>query len=132
MLKIRLARYGAKKRPHYRIVVADVRSPRDGRFLETVGTYSPMLSKDSDQRVVLQKDRIDHWIRQGAQPTDRVSIFLEKEGLRPIRERKNPIKGRPRAKAQERLAEAAQKEAELAAAASDEQAKSEGSAEANA
>ena len=75
-LKIRLSRGGAKKRPFYRIVVADVRSPRDGLYVEKVGTYDPMLSKDSSKRVVLIEDRIKHWISKGAKPTDRVARFL--------------------------------------------------------
>ena len=75
-LKIRLSRGGAKKRPFYRIVVADARSPRDGRFIERVGTYNPMVAKDSDDRVILKQERIKYWLSQGAKPSDRVARFL--------------------------------------------------------
>lgn len=80
-LKIRLSRGGAKKRPYYRIVVTDARSPRDGSFIEKVGSYNPMVAKDSDQRVILNVERIQHWLGNGAQPTDRVLRFLDKAGL---------------------------------------------------
>ena len=108
-LRIRLARSGARKRPHYRIVVADSRSPRDGRFIERVGTYDPLRPKDSPDRVVLRSERIGYWIGQGAQPSDRVARFLGDAKLiaEPPR-RNNPLKGRPGAKALERL-EAAKK-----------------------
>lgn len=106
-MKIRLARAGSKKRPFYRIVAADSRMPRDGRFIEKLGTYNPLLPKDSEDRVKMNPERIKHWLGQGAMPTDRVSRMLEAAELVPARERNNPIKGKPRKKAQER-AEAAQ------------------------
>ena len=83
MVRIRLARGGAKKRPFYRIVAADSRSPRDGRFLEKLGTYDPLLPSDSEKRVVLQEERIRYWLGQGAQVTDRVARFLDKAGILP-------------------------------------------------
>lgn len=113
-LKIRLARGGAKKRPFYRIVIADTRSPRDGRFIEKVGTFNPLLPKDSKDRVVLDIERARHWVGQGALPTDRVSRFLDDAGVMPRKARSNPSQGKPKAKAQERL-EAARIAAEEAA-----------------
>ncbi|HAT85184.1 30S ribosomal protein S16 [Cohaesibacter gelatinilyticus] len=118
-LKIRLARGGSKKRPYYRIVIADVRSPRDGRFIEKVGSYNPLLSKDSDERVVLKIDRIEHWIKQGAQPTDRVLRFLDAAGIAKRPARNNPKKAEMGAKAKERLEEKRMKEEEAAAAAAE-------------
>ncbi len=118
-LKIRLARGGAKKRPYYRIVVADSRSPRDGDFIEKVGTYNPMLPKDSAQRVTLVTERVQHWLGVGAQPTDRVLRFLDVAGLKKRPARNNPEKAVPGAKAKERVAaneEAAREAAEAAAA----------------
>jgi small subunit ribosomal protein S16 len=91
-VKIRLARGGSKKRPHYSIVVADERAPRDGRFLEKLGTYNPMLPRDDANRVVYKLDRVQHWLSVGAQPTDRVSRFLEKANLVPAKTRNNPQK----------------------------------------
>jgi small subunit ribosomal protein S16 len=123
MLKIRLARGGAKKRPYYSIVVADSHSPRDGRFIEKVGTYNPLLKKDDPQRVVLKVERLREWISKGAQPTDRVARFLAAEGLSQWAHGNNPTKGKPGKKAEERAAERAQREedrkavAEAAAAA---------------
>lgn len=108
-LAIRLARGGAKKRPYYRIVVADTRSARDGRYLEKIGTYNPLLPKDSEQRVVLDADRAKHWLSVGAQPSDRVSRFLDKLGLVKRAARNNPNKGQLGQKAKERLEERAQK-----------------------
>lgn len=103
-LKIRLARGGAKKRPFYAIVVADSRSPRDGRFIEKIGTYNPMLAKESPERVVLKTDRVKHWLGVGAVPTDRVALFFGQAGLAPQPvQRENPKKSAPKAKAQERL-----------------------------
>ncbi len=103
MLKIRLARGGAKKRPYYRVVVANSRSPRDGRFLEKVGTYNPMLSKDDENRIILNEERIKYWLGQGAEASDRVAIFLGKAGITAMPERKNnPKKAVPKAKATER------------------------------
>ena len=108
-LKIRLARGGAKKRPHYSIVVADARSPRDGRFIEKLGTYNPMLERDHAERVTLKTERIRHWLATGALPTDRVARFLGEAGLidkPPLRE--TPKKSEPKAKAQERARTAAE------------------------
>ncbi|WP_152046980.1 30S ribosomal protein S16 [Aureimonas psammosilenae] len=113
-LKIRLARAGSKKRPYYHVVVADARSPRDGRFIETVGSWNPMLPKDAE-RVTLKADRLQHWLGVGAQPTDRVLRFLDKAGLATRETKSNPTKGEPGKKAQERVAER-QKRAEDAAA----------------
>jgi small subunit ribosomal protein S16 len=108
-LKIRLARGGAKKRPYYSIVVADSRSPRDGRFIEKLGTYNPMLERSHADRVTLKSERIQHWLSVGAQPTDRVARFLGDAGLiekPPMRE--TPIKSAPKARAQERAKAAAE------------------------
>ena len=123
-LKIRLARGGTKKRPFYRIVLADARAPRDGRFIEKLGTYNPMLAKDHAERVVIDADRIKHWLSHGAQPTDRVMRFLDKAGLVNRPARSNPQKALPGKKAQERVAmkakaveDAAKKAAEAAASA---------------
>ena len=118
-LKIRLARGGSKKRPFYRIVVADSHSPRDGRFIEKVGTYNPMLAKDSGDRVTLVTERLQHWLSVGAQPTDRVARFLDAAGLTKREARNNPEKAVPGKKAQERAAEKAKK-AEAAAEAAAE------------
>lgn len=102
-LKIRLARAGAKKRPYYHIVVADSRSARDGRFLERVGSYNPMLPAEHEDRVRLQGERITHWMSQGAQPTERVAKFLGHAGLAPMPVwREQPIQSAPKKKAQER------------------------------
>ncbi len=118
-LKIRLARGGSKKRPYYHVVVADARSPRDGRFLEKLGSWNPMLAKDSDQRVLLDGERIKHWIAQGAQPTDRVLRFLDEAGIANRPARSNPDKAKPGKKAVERTAERAQKITDAAAAATE-------------
>ncbi len=107
-VKIRLARAGAKKRPFYRIVAADSRSPRDGRFLEKLGTYDPLLPGDSDKRVVLNEERIRHWLGHGAQVTDRVARFLDRAGILPGATR---MRGTGK-----RAAEIAKKKAEAAAA----------------
>jgi small subunit ribosomal protein S16 len=101
-LKIRLARAGAKKRPYYRIVVADSRSPRDGRYIEKVGTFNPLLPRDSAKRVTISEERIKHWLSHGAQPTDRVLRFLDKAGLAKRDARSNPNKGQPGKKRVER------------------------------
>jgi small subunit ribosomal protein S16 len=120
MLKIRLARGGAKKRPYYSIVVADSHSPRDGRFIEKVGTYNPLLPKDGPApRVVLKLESIQAWIAKGAQPTDRVARFLAAEGVGQWAHGNNPTKGKPGKKAEERAAERAQREADRAAAAAE-------------
>ena len=109
-LKIRLSRAGAKKRPFYRVVVADTRSPRDGRFLERLGTYDPMLPKDHPERVRLNEERIRHWLGVGALPSDRVARFLGAAEIIPMpAHRNNPQKGQPRAKALERQAARAEK-----------------------
>ena len=113
-LKIRLARGGAKKRPFYRVVVADTRAPRDGRFIEKIGTFNPLLAKDDAARVVLDIERAKHWIGVGALPTDRVARFLSDAGVLTRAARNNPEKAKPKAKAQERL-EAARMAAEEAA-----------------
>ena len=115
MLKIRLARGGAKKRPYYSIVVADSHSARDGRFIEKVGAYNPLLKRDDPKRITLNSERIQQWIAKGAQPTDRVARFLSVEGLAKWEASSNPKKGQPHAKAQER-AQARAERAELAAA----------------
>lgn len=115
-LKIRLTRGGAKKRPYYRIVVADSRAPRDGRFIEKVGTYDPMKAKDDASRVTLDVEKIKEWLVKGAQPTDRVLRFLDAQGLSKRPARNNPEKAVPGQKAQERAAERA---AKLAAPAED-------------
>ena len=113
-LKIRLARAGSKKRPYYHIVVADVRSPRYGRFIEAIGAWNPLLPRDGE-RVKLDNDRVKHWLSHGALPTDRVARFLDEAGLAKRETRSNPKKGEPGKKAQERVA--LQKQAEEAAAA---------------
>jgi small subunit ribosomal protein S16 len=112
MLKIRLARGGAKKRPYYSIVVADSHSPRDGRFIEKVGTYNPLLKKDDPQRVTLKVESLQAWIAKGAQPTDRVARFLAAEGLTKWEHGNNPSKGKPGKKAEERAAERAKRDEE--------------------
>jgi len=119
MLKIRLARGGAKKRPYYSIVVADSHSPRDGRFIEKVGAYNPLLKKDDPNRVTLKVERIQEWLKKGAQPTDRVARELSKQGLAQWQASSNPKKGEPGQKAKERLEERAQREADRAAAAAE-------------
>ena len=101
-LKIRLSRAGAKKRPYYRIVIADSRSPRDGRYIERVGTYDPLVPKGSTERVKLVEERIKHWLSQGAQPTDRVLRFLDVAGIQKRDARMNPNKGQPGTKRLER------------------------------
>ncbi|MEQ9695340.1 30S ribosomal protein S16 [Shimia sp. SDUM112013] len=115
-MKIRLARGGSKKRPFYRVVAADSRMPRDGRFIEKLGTYNPLLPKDSEERVKLNMERVQYWLDQGAQPTDRVARFLEAAGTLAKTERNNPKKAVPGKKAQERAEEKAAKAAEAAEA----------------
>ena len=110
-LKIRLARGGSKKRPYYRIVVADVRNPRDGRFIEKLGTYNPLLSKESNERVTLQVDRIKYWLGVGAKPTDRVLRFLDAENIAKRPPRNNPKKAIPKKDKEEAPAEEASAEA---------------------
>jgi small subunit ribosomal protein S16 len=116
-LVIRLARGGAKKRPIYRIVVADSRFPRDGRFIERLGQYNPLLPKDNENRVILDSERAAHWLGQGAKPSDRVARFLDAAGLMKRTPSNNPNKAKPGKKAQERLDAIAEKEAEAKAAA---------------
>ena len=112
-VKIRLARGGTKKRPFYRVVAADERAPRDGRFIEKLGTYNPLLAADNAERVKLDLERIQYWLSMGAQPTDRVLRFLDQAGVRPREARSNPNKAKPGTKATER-AEARQKKADAA------------------
>lgn len=119
-VSIRLSRGGSKKRPYYRIVVADARAPRDGQFIEKIGTYNPLLAKDDEKRVTLNAERAKHWLSVGAQPTDRVARFLDVAGVKERPSRSNPNKGKPGEKALERIEElekkaAAKVEAEAAA-----------------
>ncbi|MGF1454172.1 MAG: 30S ribosomal protein S16 [Alphaproteobacteria bacterium] len=116
-LKIRLARGGAKKRPVYRIVVADSRARRDGRFIEKIGTYNPLLPKEHENRIMIDEDRARHWLKTGATPTDRVARFLSERELTTWAPGNNPKKAEPGKKAQERLAEKQAKEEEARAAA---------------
>jgi small subunit ribosomal protein S16 len=118
-VSIRLTRGGSKKRPYYKIVVADARAPRDGKFIEKIGTYNPLLAKDDEKRIVLDGDRAKHWLSVGAQPTDRVARFLDSAGVKERAARSNPNKGKPGEKAVERADERATK-AEAAAAAAAE------------
>jgi small subunit ribosomal protein S16 len=115
-VSIRLSRGGAKKRPYYRIVVANSRSPRDGAFIEKIGTYNPLLAKDDEKRIILDTERAKHWLSVGAQPTDRVARFLDAAGVKERAAKSNPSKGEPGEKAKERAEERA-KAAEAAAAA---------------
>lgn len=126
-LSIRLSRGGSKKRPYYRIVVADARSPRDGKFIEKIGNYNPLLGKDDEKRVVLDADRAKHWLGVGAQPTDRVARFLDAAGVKERAARNNPKKGEPGEKAKERQEE---RESKAAAAAEAAEAASQAEAEA--
>ena len=130
-LKIRMSRGGSKKRPFYRIVVADGRMPRDGRFIEKLGTYNPLLPKDSAERVKLDLDRAKYWLGEGAKPSDRVARFLDAAGVVERKPRNNPNKAKPGAKAQERLeaAEEARRAAEEAAAEAEAAAAEEAPAE---
>ncbi|MDG1438603.1 MAG: 30S ribosomal protein S16 [Emcibacteraceae bacterium] len=117
-VKIRLARGGAKKRPYYRVVVADGRAPRDGKYIEKVGTHNPLLPKDHEDRIKLDVERIQYWLSKGAQPTDRVARFLDAAGIYKREARNNPNKGTPGAKALERIEEQKEKaEVKIAAAA---------------
>ena len=103
-LKIRLARAGTKKRPHYHIVVADSRSPRDGRFIERLGNFNPLVAKDAKDRLKLDLDKVKAWLAKGASPTDRVMRFLDEAGVMKRQARNNPQKAKPKKKAQERAA----------------------------
>jgi small subunit ribosomal protein S16 len=116
-MKIRLARGGSKKRPFYRIVAADSRMPRDGRFIEKLGTYNPLLPKDSEDRVIMDVERVQHWLGQGAQTTDRIARMLEAAGVVAKTERANPQKGAPGKKAKARADDKASKAAAAAEAA---------------
>ncbi len=133
-IALRLSRGGAKKRPYYRIVAADSRSPRDGKYLEQIGTYNPLLAKDNPERVKLNEDRIRYWLGVGAQPSDRVLRFLDAAGIQERAARNNPQKAEPGEKAKERAEEKAEKlkEAEEAKAAAEEEAKAAAAAEAEA
>ena len=108
-LKLRLARHGAKKRPYYRVVVADSRAPRDGRFIDIVGKYNPMLPKDSEERVILDVEKCKEWLGKGARPTERVARFLGAAGLWDWKHGNNPEKGKPGAKAAQLIIEKAEK-----------------------
>ncbi|MDQ4419804.1 30S ribosomal protein S16 [Sphingobium sp. DEHP117] len=121
---IRLSRGGSKKRPYYRIVVADARAPRDGKFIERIGSYNPLLAKTDEKRVVLDTERAKYWVANGAQPTDRVARFLDAAGVKERAARNNPNKGVPGEKAKDRAEEKAAKvaEAEEAAKAAAEEA----------
>ena len=119
-MKIRLARGGSKKRPFYRIVAADSRMPRDGRFIEKLGTYNPLLPKDSEERVKMNIERVQYWLGHGAQPTDRIARMLEAAGIREKADRNNPVKGEPGKKAKDRAEEKAAKAAEASAAPAEE------------
>ena len=116
-MKIRLARGGSKKRPFYSIVAADSRMPRDGRFIEKLGIYNPLLAKDSEDRIRMDVERVKHWLGQGAQPTDRVARFLEAAGIVEKKTRNNPQKAEPGKQAKDRAAEKAAKAAAAAEAA---------------
>ncbi|HET6388811.1 30S ribosomal protein S16 [Hyphomicrobium sp.] len=116
-VKIRLSRGGAKKRPYYYVVVAHHSAPRDGRYIEQIGTFDPMLKKDDPNRIKLIEDRVKHWLSVGAQPTDRVLRLLDKTGLAKREPSNNPEKAKPKKKAQERAAAAAEKAAQAAEAA---------------
>jgi small subunit ribosomal protein S16 len=120
-VKIRLSRGGAKKRPYYYIVVANSTSPRDGRYIEQIGTFDPMLKKDDPNRVKLIDERIKHWLSVGAQPTDRVLRLLDAKGFATRKPSNNPEKAKPKKKAQERAAAAAEKEKAAAEAAAQPQ-----------
>ena len=116
-LSMRLSRGGSKKRPYYKIVVADARAPRDGKFIERIGSYNPQLPKDSDLRVVLDGERAKHWLAAGAQPSDRVARFLDAAGVKERKSKTNPNKGEPGQKAKDRAEDKAAKAAEAAEAA---------------
>src|SRR3989344_2487181 len=111
-ISMRLSRGGSKKRPYYKIVVANSRAPRDGKYLEQIGTYNPLLAKDSGERVKINEERAKHWLSVGAQPTDRVARFLDAAGLKERKATVNPKKGEPGEKAKERAEEKAAKRAE--------------------
>ena len=116
---IRLSRGGSKKRPYYRIVVADSRAPRDGKFIERIGSYNPLLAKTDEKRIVLDLDRAKYWVENGAQPTDRVARFLDAAGVKERAARNNPNKGEPGQKAKDRAEDRAEKAAAAAEAAAE-------------
>ena len=116
MLKIRLSRGGAKKRPYYHIVVADSHAARDGKFIERVGSYNPLVAKDSPERLVIKTERVQEWLSKGAQPTDRVARFLSTQDIVKWEHGNNPQKAKPGKKAQERIAERTQRDADRAEA----------------
>ena len=118
-VSIRLSRGGSKKRPYYKVVVSDARSPRDGKYLEQVGTYNPLLAKDDTDRVRLVEDRVRYWLGVGAQPTDRVARLLDKAGIKERAATSNPAKGEPGKKAKERAEDRAKKITEAAEAAAE-------------
>lgn len=124
-MKIRLSRGGSKKRPFYRIVAADSRMRRDGRYIERLGTYNPLLPKDSEERVKMNMERIQYWLSEGAQPSDRIARMLEAAGVRDKAERANPNKGTPGDKAKARAEEKAEKAAAAAAPAEEPEAPAE-------
>lgn len=128
-LKIRLARAGSKKRPYYHIVIADVRAPRDGRFIERIGAYNPMLPKDNDERIKLDAERAKHWLSVGAIPTDRVARFLDAADILKREVRNNPNKAKPGKKALERAEEKSQAEADAKEEAASDGAKEETAAQ---
>jgi len=131
-VKIRLARGGTKKRPYYRIVVADIRAPRDGKYIERVGSYNPLLPKDHEDRIKLDIDRIKEWLSKGAKPTDRVARFLDAEGILKREPRNNPQKAIPKKEPEEAKEEAPAEEAKEEAPAEEapaEEAKEEAPAE---
>ena len=129
-VKIRLARGGAKKRPYYRVVVADSRSPRDGKYIEKVGTHNPLLPKDHPDRIKLDIERIEHWLGQGAKPSDRVARFLDAAGVLKRDARTNPNKGKPGTKALERIEEQKEKAENAITAAAEAKEAAKASAEA--
>lgn len=116
-VSLRLSRGGSKKRPYYKVVVSNSRAPRDGAYLEQVGTYNPLLAKDDENRVRLVEDRVRYWLGVGAQPTDRVARMLDKAGIKERKATNNPNAGEPGKKAKERAEDKAKKAAEAAAAA---------------
>ena len=118
-VSLRLSRGGSKKRPYYKIVVANSRAPRDGKYLEQVGTYNPLLAKDDENRVRLVEDRVRYWLGVGAQPTDRVARLLDKKGVKERAPTSNPAKGEPGKKAKERAEDRAKRAAEAAEAAAE-------------
>lgn len=129
-IALRLSRGGAKKRPYYRIVAADSRAPRDGKYLEQIGTYNPLLAKDDEKRVTLNEDRVRYWLGVGAQPSDRVLRFLDAAGIKEREARNNPNKAKPGEKATERAEEKAEKA--VAAKEAEEEAKKAAEEEAKA